>query len=607
VNTATGKATPVLRVPVGEFECYSLTYHAPTGRFLTVSVRSSTLGIFDPQLETFTKVAILGLPAGQEKISGIAYQQNKDRILISFGPSGTNHENRIAQIDLQGRVLKISADLRLGDRDFLSWHPQSGDLFAIDFNGSSPRIATVVEPFGKLSTIRFGNPPRDSQLTDLAVISQQGRMFTIRQNTGELVEVIDGGKRFSTIGRFQTKADVVGIAAAPHDWPAPLLAKRPRTSSLKPAADSLKEPVFESVLGVYGQAIRGQRFPFVNLRPPNRNLWTKEIENKLRGTLSYGQVDYSGTAKLVIPATGTYTIDLPARGTQLRFNGILLKPGDVQLQKGVYDVEIYTNHWGQPYLKYAHANVYKQGTRTKIPFVNTAAAIEEFRSQKIDSRKVIEVCDYDLKQVRVVGREPGSMLQFAGSGYLLILKLRYDGSHPITLEAIVQAPYRGTIVGSFDGSGLGLDVSNGHFFFHVNDGRPGNSGYATIKSSVRTSGDKPVHIAGVFDGQKLSLYVDGKLQGTDEIARHKVSKQPFMVGADPDSRGSPQQFLNGIIDEVHISRIARYQKNFTPPGQHKPDKQTLVLYRFNEGEGDVAHDASDNALHGKIHWAKWVH
>ncbi len=31
-----------------------------------------------------------------------------------------------------------------------------------------------------------------------------------------------------------------------------------------------------------------------------------------------------------------------------------------------------------------------------------------------------------------------------------------------------------------------------------------------------------------------------------------------------------------------------------------------ILYRFDEGEGDVANDASGKALHGKIHGAKWV-
>jgi len=426
IDTATGKTTPVLSVSVGEFECYSLTYHTPSRRFLTVSVRSSTLGIFDPQLETFTKVAIVGLPAGQEKLSGITYQHNNDRILISFGASDGNHENRIAQINLQGEVLRISADLQLGDRDFLSGHPQSGDLIAIDFNGKSPRIATVVDPFGKLSTISFGNPPRDSQLVDLAITSPQGRMFTIRQNTRELVEIVERGNRFSTIGSFQTKVEVVGIAAVPSDLPTTLLGQQPQTNPWKPVANSLKAAVFESVLGVYGQAIRGQRFPFVNLRPPDRNLWTEEIESKLRGTLSYGQVDYTGTAKLVIPETGTYTIDLPARGTQLKLNGFLLKLGDVQLQKGVYDVEIYTNHWGQPYLKYAHANVYKYGTRTKIPFVNTAAAIKKFRSQKIDSRRVVEVCDYDLKRVRVVRVERDFMLQFADRRYAGNLAIRVD-------------------------------------------------------------------------------------------------------------------------------------------------------------------------------------
>jgi hypothetical protein len=168
---------------------------------------------------------------------------------------------------------------------------------------------------------------------------------------------------------------------------------------IEPHADLSTEPLFECVFGVYGQAIRGKRHPFVNLRPPNRNLWTKHIEDKLKGTLSYGEVDYIGTAKLVIPETGTYTIDIPESGTQFRLNGHLVDAGDLQLRKGVYNAEIYTNHWGQPYLKFAHAAVFKKATKARIPFVNTGNALEKFLSQKILDRTVSEVCSYQTKRI----------------------------------------------------------------------------------------------------------------------------------------------------------------------------------------------------------------
>ena len=36
------------------------------------------------------------------------------------------------------------------------------------------------------------------------------------------------------------------------------------------------------------------------------------------------------------------------------------------------------------------------------------------------------------------------------------------------------------------------------------------------------------------------------------------------------------------------------------------DKDTLALYRFNEGQGDRLIDSSGNNHHGKIVGAKWV-
>jgi len=160
-----------------------------------------------------------------------------------------------------------------------------------------------------------------------------------------------------------------------------------------------QEELFECVLGTYGQAIRGPRSRFVNLRPPKRDLWTDDIQAQMGGKLSFESIDYVGTAKLVIARPGWHTIDVPEAGTQFRLNGMLLGGGDVELSEGVYDVEIYTNFWGQPYLKYASVAVRRRGTKTHIPLVNTAEDINAFLAKRIDGRRVVEVSGHKPQPV----------------------------------------------------------------------------------------------------------------------------------------------------------------------------------------------------------------
>ncbi|MBM82169.1 MAG: hypothetical protein CMJ78_16505 [Planctomycetaceae bacterium] len=210
----------------------------------------------------------------------------------------------------------------------------------------------------------------------------------------------------------------------------------------------------------------------------------------------------------------------------------------------------------------------------------------------------------DLKNIG----QPPYMLEFSSKrqSYVRIPKLQYDGSHPITFEATVMSLYRGSIIGDFNGSGLGLDVANGLCAFHVNDGRDADNGFVQVKSKTSIGRNKLVHIAGIFDGRQLSLFVDGKLQGKKTIGEFNKSTLPFLVGADPDSNSEPTQFLNGFIDDLRVSKSARYDKDFAPPKRLVPDKDTLLLYYFDEGKGNVAIDASGNGLDGKLHNAKWA-
>ncbi|MCX7423389.1 MAG: leucine-rich repeat protein [Planctomycetia bacterium] len=60
------------------------------------------------------------------------------------------------------------------------------------------------------------------------------------------------------------------------------------------------------------------------------------------------------------------------------------------------------------------------------------------------------------------------------------------------------------------------------------------------------------------------------------------------------------------MDEWRISKVGRYEKDFTPPQRYETDADTLALYHFDEGTGDVLKDSSGNNHHGQIVGAKWV-
>lgn len=207
-------------------------------------------------------------------------------------------------------------------------------------------------------------------------------------------------------------------------------------------------------------------------------------------------------------------------------------------------------------------------------------------------------------------------LEFGGKDSCVIIpKLRYDGSHPITLEALVTPmarddnPTRSCVVGNVELSGLAIHYKSSAWLFHVNDGREANRGYASAASDDEPKLNTQVHVAAVYDGKNVRIFIDGKLQPqTDEtINPHKASILDFMVGADPNAQNKPHQFFKGTIDEVRISKVARYQEDFTPSkDKFISDPSTLVLYHFDEGEGEVAKDASDNKHDGEVRGAKWV-
>ena len=196
-----------------------MTYDTAAGVFLSRGDQNPgdppRLGIIDPLTSAVQVVTISGLPVNQQKVNGIEYWAAQSSIVVTFG-APPNNEERLAQIDLSGVVLRTSANLGLGDRDVLAQNPLTGDLLAIDFNDLAPRLAVIQDPFGILATSAYVNPPVDGSLGDAAVSPATGQVFACRvAGDNELVRVNVATNDYSTIGMFGTSSPVVGIAFVP--------------------------------------------------------------------------------------------------------------------------------------------------------------------------------------------------------------------------------------------------------------------------------------------------------------------------------------------------------------------------------------------------------
>ncbi len=128
----------------------------------------------------------------------------------------------------------------------------------------------------------------------------------------------------------------------------------------------------------------------------------------------------------------------------------------------------------------------------------------------------------------------------------------------------------------------------------------------SVKAKNTVQPGRRAYLAGVSTGSELRLFVDGQLVGTSPFDGQVISEalpcrlgmlRPFSWAWGP---------FDGTIDTVRISKVARYDKNFTPPKRFEADADTLALYRFDEGQGDVLRDSSGNNHHGKIIGARWV-
>jgi len=80
------------------------------------------------------------------------------------------------------------------------------------------------------------------------------------------------------------------------------------------------------------------------------------------------------------------------------------------------------------------------------------------------------------------------------------------------------------------------------------------------------------HVALVSDGTNLKLYVNGTQTGNTIAVGTQVdpSSSIIRIGAYQNSGGAPTLPFYGYLDDIRISRYARYTANFTPPTSALP-------------------------------------
>ena len=154
-----------------------------------------------------------------------------------------------------------------------------------------------------------------------------------------------------------------------------------------------------------------------------------------------------------------------------------------------------------------------------------------------------------------VGGEVGNAFSFSGQSDVSVADApALNPTSAITVECWMK---RDAVVGSYDPvvkkagagagtvGGYGLEFNGNKILFWVHNGAWRSSVGAPIALG------QWYHVAGVYSGTQLSLYVNGQLVGTPVSTSGNIvaSSNPLRFGNDPSN---PTRFFNGKVDEVSV-------------------------------------------------------
>ncbi|MEM7226146.1 MAG: LamG-like jellyroll fold domain-containing protein [Pseudomonadota bacterium] len=174
---------------------------------------------------------------------------------------------------------------------------------------------------------------------------------------------------------------------------------------------------------------------------------------------------------------------------------------------------------------------------------------------------------------------------------------------PFTLEAWFRADSLGgykSIAGKSQDAEYILMLVRGLPFFVVH--LDGAYAIARAESDDKVAVGDWHHLAGVYDGDELRLYLDGRLIASKAAAGNRtLNDLPLIVGADPAPSGDPSYGFDGLIDGLRLSSVARYSgEAFTPAVRHAADEDTLLLLHLDGEKPPFVIDAGPGGHHGLL-------
>lgn len=170
---------------------------------------------------------------------------------------------------------------------------------------------------------------------------------------------------------------------------------------------------------------------------------------------------------------------------------------------------------------------------------------------------------------------------------------------PLTLECWFNAMQYGNrtgLIAKTENSEYGIFVSKGvpSFSIFLGDRYAEAQAAAPILETNRWH-----HVAGVFDGAQVRLYVDGTLvSAVNRQGARRTNGFNLFVGSDVDANGRATSHFNGWIDAVRLSTVARYEgESFAPALRHEADEHTRLLLNMDARIGVWLYDESASAVH----------
>ena len=235
------------------------------------------------------------------------------------------------------------------------------------------------------------------------------------------------------------------------------------------------------------------------------------------------------------------------------------------------------------------------------------ASIEQFASMKLLATLTVRntrITEAGVKKFKAllpscpIGWSPRAIgMKFGENGSVNFTDFTLDLTQPLTFEGYITVEPEQPANPTADQTCIYFDTR-----LHVGWSR--GKWHARIWNRDGVLHDGPVskrtHVAGVYENKTVRLYVDGKLIGS----------KPIVI---PDAEVKQRSqfhlsyFFPCVLAEVRVSKIARYDKDFTPAVRFATDKDTLALYHLDEGTPDVVTDSSGNGRHGKFTGGTWVY